>query len=51
MKLKNILSIIALGSLILQACDDNKMKWFNPHEGNGIASSELPLELAEKTAA
>ncbi|MCI1648502.1 MAG: endo-1,4-beta-xylanase [Bacteroides sp.] len=48
MKLKNILSIIALGSLILQACDDNKMKWFNPHEGNGITSSELPLELAEK---
>lgn len=48
MKLKNILSIIALGSLVLQACDDNKMKWFNPHEGNGIASSELPLELAEK---
>ena len=48
MKLKDILPIVVLGSLVFQACDDSKMKWFNPHAGNGIASSELPLQLAEK---
>ncbi len=48
MKLKNILPIVVLGSLVFQACDDSKMKWYNPHAGNGIASSELPLQLAEK---
>lgn len=42
MKLKNILPVIALGALLFQACDDNKMEWYNPHEGNGVASSELP---------
>lgn len=48
MKLKNILPVIALGALLFQACDDNKMEWYNPHEGNGVASSELPLALAEQ---
>lgn len=48
MKLKNILPILALGTLAFQACDDNKMDWYNPHEGNGVTNSQLPLPLAEK---
>ena len=48
MKLKNILPFLALGTLAFQACDDNKMDWYNPHEGNGVTNSQLPLQLAEK---
>lgn len=48
MRLKNILPVLVIGTFIFQACDDTKMDWYNSHEGYGVASSELPLELAEK---
>lgn len=48
MKLKHILPILTLGTLAFQSCDDNKMEWYDPHDGNGTSSSELPLLLAEQ---
>lgn len=48
MKYKYIIPIIASSLMILTSCDDNLMEW-KKVEGHGeIASSELPLELAEK---
>nr|WP_315241503.1 endo-1,4-beta-xylanase [uncultured Flavobacterium sp.] len=48
MKYKYIIPIIASSLMTLASCDDNLMEW-KKVEGHGeIASSELPLELAEK---
>ncbi|CAD0008984.1 endo-1,4-beta-xylanase [Flavobacterium chungangense] len=48
MKYKYIIPIITSSLMLLTSCDDNLMEW-GKVEGHGeIASSELPLELAEK---
>lgn len=48
MKLKNIISVFALSSLMLTSCDEQIMDWYkNPSHGE-LTSAELPLPLAEK---
>lgn len=40
----------ALASMMLMACDDQKMEWVRPVNEHPIASSEIPLQLREKIA-
>lgn len=48
MKYKNILPILAASMMLFTSCDDQIMEW-GKVEGHGeVASSELPLALAEK---
>ena len=48
MKYKNILPILAASMALFSSCDDQIMEWAKV-EGHGeVASSELPLALAEK---
>lgn len=48
MKFKNILSVIALTSVLFPSCDDEIMEW-KDIEGHGeVTTAELPLPLAEK---
>ncbi len=48
MKLRNILPALALSALLLTSCDDQIMNWYKDPTHGEMASSELPLGLAEK---
>lgn len=48
MKYNKILPAIALSCILFSSCDDNLMEWGKDPSHGDIASSELPLELAEK---
>jgi len=48
MKFKNIFLALALSALLLTSCDDQIMNWYKDPTHGEIASSELPLGLAEK---
>nr|WP_315197618.1 endo-1,4-beta-xylanase [uncultured Flavobacterium sp.] len=48
MKYNKILPAIALSCILFTSCDDNLMEWGKDPSHGDIASSELPLELAEK---
>ncbi|MBF4470463.1 MULTISPECIES: endo-1,4-beta-xylanase [Flavobacterium] len=48
MKYNKILPAIALSCILFASCDDNLMEWGKDPSHGDIASSELPLELAEK---
>ena len=48
MKYKNIIPFVALSTVLLTACDDNKMNWYDDPSHGEVTVSELPLPLAEK---
>lgn len=48
MKLKNIISVFALSSLMLTSCDEQIMDWYKDPSHGELSSAELPLPLAEK---
>ncbi|MBK0369371.1 endo-1,4-beta-xylanase [Flavobacterium agrisoli] len=48
MKFKNILPVIASSLVLFSACDEQKMEWGKDPSHGEVASSELPLALAEK---
>ena len=48
MKLKNIISVFALSSLMLTSCDEQIMDWYRDPSHGELTSAELPLPLAEK---
>ena len=48
MKIRNIIPVIALSVMFLSSCDDQIMNWYKDPNKGEVASSELPLALAEK---
>ena len=50
MRIKNIFLPTIAASLLLVGCDDEKMEWYTPEGHGAVASSEIPLQLAEKIA-
>ena len=48
MKIRNIIPVIALSAMFLSSCDDQIMNWYKDPNKGEVASSELPLALAEK---
>lgn len=48
MKIRNIISAIALLVLLVSSCDDQIMNWHKDPTHGDITSAELPLPLAEK---
>ncbi|WP_348798007.1 endo-1,4-beta-xylanase [Flavobacterium adhaerens] len=48
MRYNKILPAIAFSCLLFASCDDNLMEWGKDPDHGEVASSELPLELAEK---
>lgn len=48
MKYSKIIPVIALSCALFASCDDQIMEWGKDPEHGEVASSELPLKLAEK---
>ena len=50
MKLYHIILPLAVTSLLMTSCYDEKMDWHTPEGHCAVVSSDIPLELAEKIA-
>lgn len=48
MKLNNIIIPMAVASLLMTSCYDEKMDWYTPDGHGAVVSSDIPLSLAEE---